>query len=197
MIHRWKDVNLSRVTGNCIVCDIIWIEMGEELSCWPIATKSSSKTPLTTELSFDDNDHEKEKERERDLPGSGEKSGIAWNGRTRGKNAGAQGGEKPRSSESNSLRIEKETVREADPVFHSPGRSCGRFPRWRRNLWRTVYLENKRAGGEMEIEGNSKLANSTEEILFIPRSWWLCLLRVEKTTEFFFSNDRKLKSRSC
>lgn len=82
--------------------------------------RSSSKRPLTTELSFDDNDHEKERERKKWYR-------LKW--KNSRENAGAQGGEKPRSSDSNSLRIEKETVREADPVFHSPGRSCGRFPR--------------------------------------------------------------------
>lgn len=86
---------------------------------------SASKRPLTTELSFDDNDHERK--RERDFPGSGEKVVSPEMEELEGKCA--QGGEKPRSSESNSLRIEKETVREADPVFHSSGRSCGRFPR--------------------------------------------------------------------
>lgn len=191
MIHRWKDVNLSRVTGNCIVCDIIWIEMGEELSCWPIATKSSSKTPLTTELSFDDNDHEKEKERET-CREAGKKVVSPEMEELEGKMPARR---EARSREARSPTLwglKRKRFERLTPFFIHPAEAAGDFP-VDAEIFGERFISKTRAGGEMEIEGNSKLANSTEEILFIPRSWWLCLLRVEKTTEFFFSNDRKLK----
>lgn len=65
------------------------------------------------------------------MTGNVKKSGIAWNGRTRGKCSRAREhpyrGEKLRNSATNSLRIEKAMLREADLVFHSAGKTCGRF----------------------------------------------------------------------
>lgn len=119
-------------------------------------TDGSSPETLATSLSFFDvNDHEShDGEREK-------KSSIAWNGRTRGKCSRAREhpyrGEKLRNSATNSLRIEKAMLREADLVFHSAGKTCGRFS------GDVEIFAERFAESVLESKENTRRKSSTEQ----------------------------------
>lgn len=95
------------------------------------------------------------------MTGNVEKSGIAWNGRTRGKCSRAREhpyrGEKLRNSATNSLRIEKATLREADLVFHSAGKTCGRFS------GDVEIFAERFAESVLESKENTRRKSSTEQ----------------------------------
>ena len=80
-------------------------------------------------------------------------------------------GEKLRSSATNSLRIEKATLREADPVFHSAGKTCGRFSR-DVEIFAEPFVENA-----LESRENTRRKSSTGpndiQTRFLPQDFQL------------------------
>lgn len=116
-----------------------------------------------------------------------EKSGIAWNGRTGGKMPARREARSQEARTPTLWGLKRKRFERLTPFFIHPAEAAGDFP-VDAEIFGERFTSKTR---EEEIEGNSKLANSREE-LYSPKL--VIMFAVEKTAKFFFSFLQKKKT---